>query len=900
MLRVTMIAITFVMLLPSAHSQLDTLEQKLTTLQGKERARHVINSMSLMATYDREMAILYGEEVMADLDQLNLSSYERYDFIYKLGTCYSTNKIDSLESIISGLRGISDDDDFRVAVANLLESYRLQTNGLFNESLEEAVKANDYFEKENDFPYIARVTYMLGSLHYDLGNLDEALEWTDKSMEASKMAELTSLQVSCLTLKGALLREKGETEEARVYFNQSLELADKVGNKNSIARISNQVGIFEANKGNYEAAYKHFKKAMILHEELGNESSYMQMINNIGVVHRIKGEYDSAIVYFKKVIEVSEANGAIANQALATSNVGVMYMDLNKHGEAVAPLEKALKLYRETGSLDGQGRVLNNLGNVYRIHFKDFDKAIEYLEESLAIREKMGRKEGMARAIHNIGDLYREKGDFESASNYYNRALVLKKELGDKESMVATYFGLGKLTRNTGKSEVAIQYVDSALSLAIEVGAKFLIRDIQEFLAEYYAELGDYQKAYENHVAYKTTYDSLFTTENESVIAEIQEEFKTKEQQQQIELLEEKRRNQNMLLAGLTGGAVLLAILVGVVYNRYRLKNRSNKIIQEKSDELERSNKELKELSEFKRGMTNMIAHDIKNPLNSIIGLSNKLGEKVGNDISKAGEAILRLITNMLDIEKFEDTKPTLSLERTRLSDLIAEAKLAVELLLYDKSIQLEVALEQDVQISVDRDLITRVFVNLLSNAVKFSPSNDFIRITSSVTEVEDKQYIKIGVSDNGSGIPKEDQPFLFEKFYQSDAKKSGITPSTGLGLTFCKMALTAHDGTISVESKKGQGSTFFIMLEVEEVEGKSVQLASKNADLAISANDQEKLKSYSAQLKELKVHNVSAIMAILDEIEDLGLETKWPDQLRSAVQYSNKGQYEELVKMIG
>ena len=881
----------------SASAQVDTVLQKIERLEGAAKTDYIVRNMAYLFDNHVEEATKWGAEAYKELGAAKLTSKEEMKFIFLLGSLYGTSGLDEpLNRLIDDLMG-EPENDLSVGIAYLLKSYQLQQDDL-DGAMEAATNAYDVFEEASNLQYLIRAGYSAASISYDKGDYDESMTWIDSTLEILQSIEEPRVEATCYMLKGTLFREKGQTDSVKHYLYKALEIENAAGNDKGIARVSNQIGIMEARRGNTEEAYLLFKKALVIHEKVNNTSSYIQMLNNVGIIHGMRGEYDSALSYYQEVLRISEETEDRANQALATGNIGSTLLNLSKHKEAISPLENSLELYREIGSKPGISRALNNLGNAHR-RLEMYDEALSYLKQSLALKEEMGRKSLIAVNIHNIADLFRQTEQYDSASLYYSRALRIKKEVGDRESIALTYFGIGKLKRKMKEVRLAHLYVDSAFIVAREVGILFLIRDIREFQSGYYAELNDFEKAYEFHVLYKEVYDSLFTTESESVVAELQEKFRTKEQQQQIALLEQKRRNQNQLLAGLTGGAVLLVVLIVVIYNRYRLKNRSNKIIQKKSEELSQSNKELKELSEFKQGMTSMIAHDIKNPLNAIIGFSNLLQGKEGAEISKAGNAILRLVTNMLDVEKYETAMPSLNLELTALTDIIAEASLAVELLLHDKSIQLLTDIEEGVILKVDRELMNRVLVNLLSNAIKFSPHNGRIEIFSNLIDAEGKTFVRVSVSDQGLGIPEEDQPYIFEKFYQSTAKNSGRVPSTGLGLAFCKIAINAHDGVISAESKEGQGCMFHVTLEVEKLSGERTRTAKHQAAVSISDRDLEVLSKYSAKLKELKVHNVSAIMAILDEIEGLHLETKWPAQIRSAVQYSNKEQFYSLLEMI-
>jgi signal transduction histidine kinase len=123
-----------------------------------------------------------------------------------------------------------------------------------------------------------------------------------------------------------------------------------------------------------------------------------------------------------------------------------------------------------------------------------------------------------------------------------------------------------------------------------------------------------------------------------------------------------------------------------------------------------------------------------------------------------------------------------------------------------------DVTLTQEIEpgmlpLQADEDKLLRTLVNLLGNAVKFTPAGGTITVCAEPTN--DDGQIVFAISDTGEGIPREDLGRIFEKFGQVDSRKSGRKMSTGLGLTFCKMAVEAHGGRIWVESELGRGSTF-------------------------------------------------------------------------------------------
>ena len=108
-----------------------------------------------------------------------------------------------------------------------------------------------------------------------------------------------------------------------------------------------------------------------------------------------------------------------------------------------------------------------------------------------------------------------------------------------------------------------------------------------------------------------------------------------------------------------------------------------------------------------------------------------------------------------------------------------------------------------------DPEVIGRIVANLLGNALKFTPASGEVRVSA----VPSANEVKINVADTGPGIPAEYRERIFEKFGQVEGQKEGKKHSTGLGLTFCKLAAEAHGGKIGVDSEVGHGSTFWFTL---------------------------------------------------------------------------------------
>ena len=234
--------------------------------------------------------------------------------------------------------------------------------------------------------------------------------------------------------------------------------------------------------------------------------------------------------------------------------------------------------------------------------------------------------------------------------------------------------------------------------------------------------------------------------------------------------------------------------------------------LEKSNHELRQTNDELLRLQQLRDNLVHMIIHDMNSPLGAMIGFiglcksSGKIPPEIAGYLSHATTAAKKLsemVRSMLDISKMEAGQ--LRLNRTD-CDLAAVAReIADQFDSLRGKRQLEIDLPQQPLIAfVDRDLIGRVMQNLVGNALNYAPTGSAVRILLQSAETT----ARVSVIDAGPGIPPEYHKRIFEKFGQ--VQRDGPRVGTGLGLTFCKLAVEAHGGQIQVDSEPGKGSTFW------------------------------------------------------------------------------------------
>lgn len=232
----------------------------------------------------------------------------------------------------------------------------------------------------------------------------------------------------------------------------------------------------------------------------------------------------------------------------------------------------------------------------------------------------------------------------------------------------------------------------------------------------------------------------------------------------------------------------------------------------------------LKELEELRDSLTYMIVHDLRTPLTAIIGglqtMSNSknltpLQHELLHLVTNSSETLMGMITDLLNISKMESGSLELTPISVQVDQITSRSVEQIRYLAHHKEIALYHEVPEELPLlRVDVDLFTRILVNLLGNAIKFTPEGGEVRMTADYDSAMREMVFTI--KDTGMGIPPEAFERIFDKFGQVDGG-TGHRTSTGLGLTFCKMAVEAHGGRIWVESEIGQGSTFFFVLPGEE-----------------------------------------------------------------------------------
>lgn len=262
--------------------------------------------------------------------------------------------------------------------------------------------------------------------------------------------------------------------------------------------------------------------------------------------------------------------------------------------------------------------------------------------------------------------------------------------------------------------------------------------------------------------------------------------------------------------------------LLARVKSLLRLKDYHDQL-ELKNQELEQKNESLLRVENFKEELTNLIVHDMKNPLFVIqgnlqmmtMGLEKAQADflkKYTQRIERSSQQLLRMVLNLIDISRIEDGTIELKRDLTNFNKIVEDVVARLALYPENAAKNIEINLDQEISsLLLDHSIMERVVENLVSFAYNNLPDDGLITITT-LKQSDDEIFFSI--HDTGIKLPEKFQHKIFEKYSQMEIKNNGYRVSRALGMAFCKLAVEAHQGSMQLEANNPVGNKFLISLK--------------------------------------------------------------------------------------
>lgn len=338
--------------------------------------------------------------------------------------------------------------------------------------------------------------------------------------------------------------------------------------------------------------------------------------------------------------------------------------------------------------------------------------------------------------------------------------------------------------------------------------------------AEIYSSAGKYDLAYtylKKHIDLRSLIESK---ENKQRLMELQtvfsidqKEFENKTLKKENELQKEKLDSQRIIVTIVLCALLLLAVLMIALF-------RKEKTLKKKNEEINSQNKKLEEIILIKDKFFSILAHNLKNPFWSILG-QNSLLEQSYNEftdderkelISRVGTLatnVYKLFEDLLSWAKTQQGAIEVAKQNLLLTEVINSAVKPYLTQAMNKQVELEINTDPEMNINADRFMMETIVGNLVDNAIKFSNRESKIVIGAESRNGD----LEISIMDFGTGMDKEKVDKLFRIDENISSAGTMNEKGSGLGLIICKEFVAKHDGSIKVQSKEGEGTTFTIVL---------------------------------------------------------------------------------------
>ncbi len=603
----------------------------------------------------------------------------------------------------------------------------------------------------------------------------------------------------------------------------------------------------------------------------------------MGLAYAAKGDYRKSAEYHDKAIKVAIEQQDSVQLGFGYNNLGRMFFDGGDLVRAFDNLIRSKEIFEPLQEKSGLAYVYRSLANIYKSQ-NDYKQAIEISTKAYLLRMELGEKRGIVSSLIEVGLIHELMGDNRTAliklrmadsiahqindratsaevelvageilfaekkydEAYQKASKVLKtvSEITNQRILIRAYLLKGKYHLQQKQYVQAIPVFEDVIQKAEEAGNLNYQIDAAKNVAIAYQAIGNMAKA--NHFMNQTDLlqEQIKNTDLLREIEGLKFQLLIEKQEKENELLKAAQiknesqlathRFQNRLLIGLVITVTSIMVMF-VIFNRKRkgvylkLQVQNEKILKQQEEiskvnqNLTKQNQQLSELNNEKNSLMYIVAHDLKSPINRIMGLINIMELEGGlppkqeeylQMIRGATESGTNLIVDLLDVNSFELNGSAPAVLDFDLGAVLEERVNSFRVSADAKAIQLEVQHTFDFPFTSDPTFINRIIENLISNAIKFSPKRSRILVTG---RFENDMAI-FSVKDDGQGFSNADKNLLFQKFKRLSAQPTGGESSNGLGLAIVKTLVDRLGGSIELITELNNGSEFIVKIPPSKV----------------------------------------------------------------------------------
>ena len=656
-------------------------------------------------------------------------------------------------------------------------------------------------------------------------------EFEDENVDTLKT--IINLKIAKLFLNN------NQLDSAYFYTKKSLNNKNSHNLKFEIAENIASIGREHRLENDYQKAIHYYSKAAEIYKEIDDEENLSAVYNSIGYSYINIYAEDKAIEFYLKSLEIYKKLGNESGMAMNYMDIGNLYYVQEHYPNSKKYFQDALSIYEKLEDTIGIASSYINLGNAFS-DSKDYELGIDYYKQSLSLSELVNDEGGIASNFNNLGDVYLQLGKYILAESYFLQAIELGIKLDNDELLAIVYLNMADINSKLKNYNRVIYYGKKSLKIAKEIGMLDIQLHNLKFMAAAYESLGNHLEAlscFKQHDALRDTLLSndkakkvqLFNALNELDKSQYTiSDLSIKNEIAELKIATEKKISYYLIIA-----IAIFAFLLIVLINQQTSKKKAYNLLEFRNFQIHKMNEEiqkqrdyLNQLNKTKDRFFSIIAHDLKNPFNSIKGFTDLLIDNKKEYDEEKQLKFLRIIkdstnkasvllNNLLIWANSQSGSLNYTPKRIELVKHVMDVVSLLEIQAIKKEIDIYNNVDHNLSVLADENMLNTILRNLISNAIKFTKHGGEIKILSEVNE--DK--VEITVKDNGVGMSEK----IIEGLFSLEEKNTNVGTAneqgSGLGLILCKDFVEKHGGKIWVKSTEGVGTEFIFSLSLWEDE---------------------------------------------------------------------------------
>lgn len=377
-------------------------------------------------------------------------------------------------------------------------------------------------------------------------------------------------------------------------------------NRKEAARAYSLIGKALIYRGSFDMAESYLDSAKILIS--GNQPDIqLELLLNRGIIQEYHGTFDIALESYQRALSVAESINKPRAISKAHNSLGIVNKELGNYSDAEKHFIKALQIAENKKDINNQSFIHNNLGTIYDL-MNDEQKAIAHYEKALTLNTQLGNTIAVAYTEHNMAIIFKKLNQFSKAKTYFNKSLQTSIKLSDKVAETYNLHYLASIYLDENNIKTALKMATGSLEIAISNKLNKATYQNYKLLSKIHKNLNNIPLAFQYFEKYAQLKDSIFSTESQKRIEDLQNAYQKDRMQKKLNLLEKEQRlnhlkiekseaiiqSRNIILIIISATLMVMLIFGIILYRQIQAKIEANRLLNTKNEEINQQNEEIR------------------------------------------------------------------------------------------------------------------------------------------------------------------------------------------------------------------------------------------------------------------------------------------------------------------